>query len=434
MNKFLEKLGWPIIFILSFLPALMWAFEAPIIKRFSNLDIFTTSLGQLTGLVGMTMFALSLLLSARAKFLEKFFSGINQVYLAHHFFGALSFCLLLFHPILLVYSYLATSFQAGVIFLIPSTEYIARTYGTIGLILMIVPLFITFYTKLKYQIWKFTHKFLGLAFIFAFFHTFTIGSDVSRNPTLKYYIFILSVVGFVVYIYRSILNKFLVFKYEYTIKNIQKLGDMSWELEFEPKSEAINYLPGQFVFLKIYNENLSSETHPFSISSANNQNIKIIIKELGDYTKNIGLVKVGDRAEIEGPYGKFNSKNYGKNQIWIAGGVGITPFLSMLRALDTMGKDHVIDLYYSVISESALICKEEIEKIKQNNPNLNVKFWITEKEGYISPKYILENSSNAKNRDILICGPSAMMTALKNGFIKQGFAKEKIITEDFKFY
>ncbi|MCX6721648.1 MAG: ferric reductase-like transmembrane domain-containing protein, partial [Candidatus Staskawiczbacteria bacterium] len=166
-NKFLNNSGWWILSALTFLPILFWIFEIPLSFRFSSLSLTTRNIGDITGLCGMAAFSLVMILSARLKFFEKFFNGINESYTAHHVFGGLALCLLLFHPLFLAYNYLSISFRAAALFLLPSADNWAQNFGTIGLFVMIITLVITFYTKLKYQIWKFTHKFLGLAFIFA---------------------------------------------------------------------------------------------------------------------------------------------------------------------------------------------------------------------------------------------------------------------------
>lgn len=431
-NKILSKSGFWILRITCILPAIFWALQMPISPRFSNLTSATYSLGGIFGLVGMAMFAMTLILSARLKIFEKFFNGMNEVYSAHHNLGAMAFCLLLFHPILLLYSYLVISFSSAFEFLMPSANNIAQNYGTIGLFLMILPLLVTFYIKLKYHVWKIAHKFLGVAFVFGFMHTFLIGSDIAINPFLKYYLFILSVTAIIAHVYRTILGKYLVHKYEYKVKSIVRQHDNIWELKFKPTGEKMNYKAGQFIFLKIQNPNLSKETHPFSISSATGDSLKIAIKELGDYTKKIGSVKVGDKAEMEGPYGTFSFENFGKNQVWVAGGVGITPFLSMLRTLNKINADFNIDLYYSVKDEKKLAFKEEIEKI--SGKNIKFHFWVSSKDGFIDADSINKKTLNLKDRDILICGPSIMMSSLNKQLLQIGIKKSNIHIEDFKFY
>lgn len=433
-NRILSKSGWWILSVLSITPLVLWVFELPLGSRFSNLSSFSRSLGDVAGLCGMAMFSLVIILSARLRFFEKFFKGINESYTAHHFFGGLAFSLLLFHPLLLTYSYLLVSFKSATLFLLPNT-YWAQNFGRLGLFIMIITLVITFYTKLKYQVWKFTHKFLGIAFIFAFLHTFLIGGDLLTNQLLKIYLFVLGITAMVAYFYRTLFADYFVRVFNYTVKDIKKHEDKIWEITCEPKGGEMKFVPGQFSFVRFFNKELTKEIHPFSFSSNNGNPLKITIKELGDYTDKIGNLKIGDKAAFEGPFGAFNFKNYGnKNQVWIAGGIGVTPFLSMLKSLSDEDRDYNIDLYYSVKNEDCLAFKEEIEEISKRYKNLNVNLWVTSKNGFLTADLIKLETSNLENRDILICGPSVMMLALKDQFLQQKIREDQIHIEEFQLY
>ena len=434
-NNILRKSGWYILSILTIMPLILWLFGISLSLRLGSLSLITRSLGDVAGLCGMASFSLVMILSARLKFFEKFFNGINESYTAHHIFGGLAFCLLLFHPLLLAYNYLLISFNAAALFLIPSANNWAQNFGTLGLFIMIVTLVVTFYTKIKYQIWKFTHKFLGIAFILAFLHTFLIGGDVSTNFSLKIYLFILGILAIITYFYRTLFADYLIRVFDYTIKGVKSLPDKIWEIEFESKGRVLNFSPGQFAFIKLYSAGMTKELHPFSFSSASGNPLKIAVKELGDYTNKIGSLKIGDLAKIEGPFGSFNYRNFKNDkQIWIAGGIGITPFLSMARSLTDKDTNYKIDLYYSVKNESCLAFEEELEEISKKYKNINIIFWDTERMGFLNANVIKEDISNIGERDIFICGPSAMMAAMKNQFLIQGVEKNKIHLEEFKLY
>lgn len=430
INKILRKSGWIILILLSILPFGLWFLSSP---RFSSLASILQGIGDITGLCGMTMFSLVIILSARLKFFERFFNGINELYVAHHVFGGLSFCLLLFHPLFLVYNY-ALSINGAILFFLPSDNFV-KNAGILSLLIMIATLFITFYTKIKYQIWKFTHKFLGIAFIFAFIHTFLVQSEIAVNIILRNYLFILGVLAIIAYLYRAIFARLLVKSYKYTVKNIVSLPDKTWEIEFQPSKNEMQFVAGQFVFLTLYNNNLSKESHPFSISSASGHSLKIAIKELGDYTSKLSNIKIGDLAKIEGPFGVFNFKNHSnKKQVWIAGGVGITPFLGMLRSITEEDSDYEIDLYYSVKDEDCLCFKNEIEEIGKKYPNININLWNTKERNFLNAESIKTEVNDLFEKDILICGPPVMMGSLKNQFLKMGIHKNNIYTEEFQLY
>jgi len=434
-NNILENSGLWILGIFSATPLLLWIFTAPLIPQISNLNVLIISMGNVAGLCGFAMFSLVIILSSRLKIFDKLFRGINESYTVHHTLGGLAFCLLLFHPLLLAFGYFSTSFKGMAQFLLPGA-YWSQNFGIIGLSLMIAALVITFYAKLKYQIWKFTHKFMGVAFIFAFLHTFLIGSDVASNQPLKIYLFILGIAAIIAYFYRTLFPNFLVQTYGYAVKNVKAFEDKIWEIEFAPAGgNKISFNAGQFAFIKFYSKALSKELHPFSFSSAPGQPLRIAIKESGDYTNKISGLKAGDFAKFEGPFGVFNFQKYSnKKQIWIAGGVGITPFLSMLRSLPVKDSDYKIDLYYSAKNENCFAFKREIEEISRASKNLNVKFWDTSKEKFISADAICKTTQDFLDRDIFVCGPPVLMQSLKTQFLKFGFFKKNIHIEEFQLY
>ena len=125
-------------------------------------------------------------------------------------------------------------------------------------------------------------------------------------------------------------------KYLYSDKRIKeaRIKKSFFEISMVPEHKPIKYKSGQFVFVRFYNQRLTKESHTFSIASkSNDETLRIVVKKLGDYTSNMEELKVGDKVAVEGPYGRFNYKNYSRDQVWIAGGIGITPFLGMVRDL-----------------------------------------------------------------------------------------------------
>jgi predicted ferric reductase len=431
-NNFLNKLGWPLLIIFAASPVVILFFDDASGLRFSRFSDSSASAGKIAGILGFALFCLAIILSSRAKVLEKFFGGMNFAYFAKHLLGGISFILLLFHPLLMALRYLTFSYGSTALFLLPSGDW-ARNFGQIALFIMMFALITTFYFGFKYQIWKFTHKFLGLAFVFAVFHVFVIQSDVGSNNVLRIYFFGLVSFAIIAFFYRALFNAYLVKKFDYTVKNIREFKDEIWEIEMEPDKEKIRHSAGQFIFINFISNELSNEIHPFSISSAPGQAFKIAVKKLGDWTNKISGLKPGDKAKIEGPFGYFNFRNFkNKNQIWIAGGVGITPFLGMLRDLTNKDFNFKITLYYSVKDENCFAFKEEIIKILENNKNLNIIFWNSKASGFLTAEAIKNQIPNILDFDILICGPGPMMSGLKSQFIKIGNKKNKIHTEEFK--
>jgi predicted ferric reductase len=401
----------------------------PLGFRFSDLGAITTSLGQIFGLVGMVLFSITLILAGRYKFLDKFLKGLDKVYHNHHKLGAIAFILLLFHPLFLVVRYAMMSIHDAGLFFIPFIN-MPITWGIISLILMIIFLGITFYTRLKYQIWKFTHKFMTLAFFFAVFHTLVISSDVSRSNLLRYYILLFALAGLFSISRKVFFDQLPINRYRYKVKNINQLNQDVVEVEMISLNKKMIFAPGQFAFFKFKSGKVSSESHPFSISSSTSENnLKIIVKNLGDYTNLLKKLRVNDGVLVDGPYGNFSYKKIkNKNQIWIAGGIGITPFLSMAKTLES---DYKVDLYYSVKGNKDAIRVGDLQEVARRNPNFRYKLWVTNDNGYIKLEIISKMSGSLNDKEIFLCGPSGFMESLESQFISLGINAKKIHYENF---
>lgn len=434
MQNFYEKLGLRLIIFLSLLPVFFWFIFSSMQIKFGNFSTSIASFGQIFGLAGMSLFSINLFLSGRFKFLEKYFRGLNDIYVIHHKTGAIAFMLILFHPIFLAISKISISFQSASSLLFFFGNWPVN-FGIISILLLIISLFITFYVSFPYQIWKFSHKFLGLAFFFASFHIFLIGSDVENILILRIYMFSLAMMGIIAYSYRVLFYRFFVEKFYYFVENIKKLNEKIIEIIIKPKKEKLNFVSGQFTFLKFKQKGISSETHPFSITSSTEEtNLRFDIKSLGDFTDELKNLSVGAEVEVEGPFGRFSFQNYqNKNQIWVAGGIGITPFLSMARSLkDKNNKDYKIDLYYCLKTKNEAIFLSELEQISKSAPSFKVILWVSDEKGRINAQEIKKLSGDVSEKEIFLCGPFGMVQNIKNQFVEIGISKSFLHSEEFQ--
>jgi len=434
MLRIKNSLGLVAIFILSFVPIIFWIAMRPLILRFASTSATLTSLGQLSGLVGLAMFAVVLILSGKFKFLEDYFGGLNRVYFAHHFFGGLAFVLMLIHPLFLAGKFLLVSTHSAALFLLPSAN-VAVNLGIFSLIFLIVLLVITFFAKLPYERWKVTHKFLGFAFFLAGLHSFLVPSDISRYLPLRLYILLLAVLGIVAYNYHTILGFILVKKFNYFIQNIKQLDSSVVEIELASKDERqLKFQAGQFVNVSFQNKLVGTELHPFSLAgSMLAKNLILVIKNLGNLTSKLGNLKIGDNVKIEGPYGRFFTPN-DKEEVWLAGGIGITPFLSRARTMSDQGAvNKVINLFYCVKTQSEAVFLQEFLKIAELNKNFKVFSFCSDTQGYISVEHLKNTIGELYPKEFFLCGPLVMMNSLKNQLLTSGIAKHNIHSEDFSF-
>lgn len=442
--QFTKKLGWPIIIILSIIPLVLWGAMYALPDRFRDPSRIMTSLGQALGLVGLAMFSLNFVLGARWKWTESLFGGMNRVYIAHHILGGLAFVLLLLHPMALILRYLAQGAGdvAMKLYLWPAgcsvegfigvSQNCAVHYGLFALALMIVTLVVTFFVKLPYHIWKLTHKFLGLAFFLGALHAISISSDVAIDQLLRGYMWFLVAIGLIGILYRTILGFLVVPRLAYIVKEVRRQSPSIIEIVMEPKKKPMKYKPGQFLFIGFPKHHGLEEVHPFSIaSSPDNQTLSIGIKALGDYTKVLLDVQPGDLAYIEGPFGR-TSYSYvpNHNQVWVAGGIGITPFLGMARALKADDPYH-IDLYYSLVDRNETAFVAELQALAVEKPNFRFFPHYAKEAGYLTAEVIKKASGPLGEKNIILCGPPPMMKGLKKQFADMHLDPRTIYSEEF---
>jgi len=425
-------IGLLFLFIIPAITILLWSLSYPLSYRFSNTVSTLISLGQITGLTGVSLFSLTMLLNTRLPVLENIFGGLNKVFPVHHWSGRITFLLLLCHPLLLAGQNLSQSFKDFLLFFIPG-NILAVNYGIFALLLLFILMLFTMYIKLAYHGWKFLHRFMGVPYALAAIHVLTISSDVARNQPLKIYIICLLTIGFGAYLYRTVLGRYLVKRYPYKLSEIKWHSPSLVNLTFTPVKNQLKFTPGQFVFVHFTNSKIGKEQHPFSItSSPQDSRLSVAVKVLGDYTEALKLIKKGDLALIEGPYGKFGqSDDMQRDQIWIAGGIGITPFISITKSLsgNTNRKTH---LYYVVKNHDDAIFSDDLQKIENKLPNFTFTLWYSRIKGRLDAATVNKLSGNLVDKEILISGPVGMIKSMRQQFIDLGISPKQIYSEEFQ--
>ncbi len=418
------------ILLFVFLPLVLFLY-------YKNFQIdFPSGFGEIFGVLSLSLFSGTVILAWRNKFFDRFFDGLDKLYYVHIVSAKSAFLLALLHPIFLLSKY-TTGPSEYIDFLWFPHKIQGSLLGFFSILLLFVIIITSLYFKSKYHIWKMMHKLAGPAFILLYLHAVFIPNSVMKELNLSsLYLHFISLLAIFSYIYQAILRQ-RILPYKFKLKEAVILNRNTFELIFD--RDDFRFKPGQFAFLSLSDKRFV-ESHPFSFSSgADSQHLRFTIKVLGDYTKELYRVIKNNklpknlRGQIEGPYGVFNFKHTKyKKQIWIAGGVGVTPFVSMSEELVKHKKGYDVSMFYSVYHESEAIYKKELQK------NIN-NFYLheTEKNGLLTVKKILDKLK-IENREyaeisVMLCAPPAMIKSLKEDFLKYGFKEENIIYEKFDF-
>ena len=405
---------------------------SPVLLWFASFGF--DSLGQplsyaskLLALAGFSLYGWNVILSSRLPLLVKTYGGLLNFYKWHRITGNLAFIFLIIHPTMVVARYANASLVSAYEFLKPTID-LPKMAGTLTLFILLSGVFLSLFWKLKHEIFIKVHMIMGLFLFLGAYHAlFMSGSDVKESIPLVAYGTLLFLAAGLVVIYRSIFKQSLAPTSLYEVSNVRTNGDLV-RLALQPISKPMHVSPGQFVFIKPIASDLPRQSHPFTVASATgSHNLEFGIKICGDFTAMLPALRLGDKFMVEGPYGEFGQQinNY-RRQVWFAGGIGITPFLSLARAL----KNQKVDLFYSYRSENNLFFENELSELAKLNPNLNITINNSEQNGQLNVEKIMR-AYPEQEIGVWICGPPKMVTSIKQKLKQKGLNSGDIFTEEF---
>jgi len=396
------------------------------------------------GFTGLAIMALQFVISGRIKILNRPF-GTDLVYHFHRQIGIAAFFMVFAHPILLFildgrYLRLLNPITA---------PWRARAAVTSTLLLIVVVMTAEYRQKIKmsYTLWKIWHGILSTVMVaLALVHIFLVGNYVDlpwkKALWIGYSAIFVGMLAYtrIIYPLRLIRRSFLVKETK------EEQGDV-WTITLEPiNHKGFQFAPGQFAWLTAWKTPFSDTEHPFSIASSAERKteIEMSIKNLGSFTKKIRTLKPGDRVYVDGPYGAFNLDHFpnGEQLIFIPGGIGVTPIMSMLRTMADRDDKRPILLFYCNREFETIMFKDEIKDLESK---LKLKTIYTIEK----PPQKWEGESGFLNQDILnrhipeewpvdgtdifLCGPTQMMNAVESELLIIGYAQQRIHSERYTF-
>ena len=381
----------------------------------------------LLAVYGVVFLFMQFLLSSRIKIIEDGF-GLDRMLHYHRIFGRIGLALIILHFVtIILYQWIAT----GTIFV-----GFAAWVGLTALVgFAVTATLATVHKKwnMAYEVWRSVHLINYLLFPVALLHVFS----HARPGSLLHYLWVIVAVGFAAIVFYRLYRIYSIRSNPFEVVEVKQEADDIWSLSFS--GPEIPYKPGQFLMIQLLRGSLLSSPHPFTISSSpTREHISITPKELGDFTSTIKDTKVGDKAYIDAPYGVFSFLNYESSElVFIAGGIGITPFISMLRYMTDKGIDKKVTLFWANRSEKNLCFQDELKKMEKEIPLTSVLImsgqedWSGE-QGRINGKLLQKYLTDLEEKDCFVCGPPPMSKAVIADLESLGVPRHKIHFEVFE--
>jgi len=403
---------------------------------------FARTLGKSFALVGTAILAMQMVLITRWRALTAPF-GLEMVMRFHKSMAVLAVAMLVMHPVLLALA----SGGWGLITGLKQPWFI--WFGKIALLLLLIQGVTSLWQRriVQFQRWRIIHNVAPIILVLGFTHSWIVGDDLELTPMRVLWIALLGT-ALVAYGLHKFVGPAWRRARAWTVKSVRQETHDTWTVDFEPPraQPTPSFAPGQFHFVTLYRggDRYDGEEHHFTISSspAVGPERSSTIKHSGDFTATIGATRPGDRAVIQGPYGRFSYTLCAPDQryLFIAGGIGITPLMGMLRHMRDLGLPIEVLLLYGNRTEDDIVFRAELDQIAAGEaPRLEIVHVLSEptegwtgETGYVDRDLLARSiGGDLSGRSVFLCGPDPMMNALIPVLIDMNVPETRLYTERF---
>ena len=391
-------------------------------------------LGEFFGIEAVLLFSCSLVLATLLRGIERAFGGLDRVAQWHRHTAVAAVILMVVHPVFAgstpVPEASATGLRLGDVALI---GLLALAVWALAPSLRAAKWsrLVRHLARISHERWLTGHRLTGLFVAAAVVHGLLVDPVLKVSVPLKATYLVVGGIGIAAYVYRELFARLVVPVYDYTVADVQRPNEMTADVFLQPAGRPLSFEPGQFIFLAFGGVD-GWQRHPFSVASApTERRLEVSVRAVGDYTRDLhDKLKPGTPAKAAGPFGGFDYRGGGQHQIWIAGGIGITPFMSWIRALDD-SFDRDVAFFYSVARESDALYLDEINAAAAAHPTVHPHIVDSSRDGYLTAEQAANGMTSEADVSVYMCGPPAMMTALSKGFRQLGIPASRIRWEQF---
>jgi predicted ferric reductase len=393
-------------------------------------DPLLYEVGRTSALLAFGLLALQVVLAARFR-LADLALGLDTVMRLHRTVGLLALFLLLAHPALLL---LATHGTIGL-----GWQVALGAGALLVLVVGVLAALLFRFLHVDYNRWRVIHKGMILAVVLAYVHSRGIGKDILSSGGLRAWSTSLLAMAVGIFVWRNVYVPRWG-RRRSRVESVTAEVQGIWTIRFSMEDgRPLGHRPGQFMFLSLLRSGLPTEEHPFTISSSPCQArfFTTTIKESGNYTRTIGLTRAGDRALVEGPFGRFSLVHHDAERfLFISAGVGSTPIVSMLRFLrDTADPRPALFLCVNR-TEADIPFREELDRLPTNMEVVHVlsragASWRGAR-GHLDEATLRDIAgASLTGATVYLCGPTAFMVELRRSLRRLGVRRARIHVERF---
>lgn len=297
---------------------------------------------------------------------------------------------------------------------------------------------------LPYDLWRVTHGVLAAGVIAAGAgHMVTVGY-YSSGALGRALVLVPAGLALTALVHIRLVKPLWALRRPWVVAEVRYEAPKVWTLAVQALNHGgMRFRPGQYAWLTLGNNPFRLEQHPFTIASSSERRdrLEFVIKELGDFTSTMASVSPDTTAYVEGPYGGMDAPEEDGGTVFIAGGVGLTPALSMLRTRRDRKDPRPFHLIYAASSEARLVFRAELERLKEEIP-LTTTYVLeappagwTGESGFLTREMLDRRLPREKRHDwnYRICGPEPMIELAHRLLTELGVPRRRQRSERFNW-
>ncbi len=403
---------------------------------------FWTEFGAAIGYAGLAMMGLQFGLTARFRYVTEPW-GEDVIYHFHRQISLVAVGLVVAHAVIMLAARPDLFALPGSIHDVPWGA-VAAFVALLSLIALVVTALWRAELRIPYEAWHIAHIALAVVAVTGGLLHMVGWAFYLTDPWKRALWIGLTVFWIALLLYVRIVKPLFMLRRPYRVAEVRaERGDTTTLVMAPDDHPGFGFRPGQFGWLTLWSSPFRITGHPFSFSSsaeAPGGRVEMTIRNLGDFTSAIPKVPSGQRVYLDGPYGAFTIGHPADMHVLIAGGVGITPMMSMIRTLADRGDPRPVILLYGSKDWESITFREELEAAKARL-NLTVVHVLSDpppgwtgEQGRITAEVFRRHLPPPyAEHEYFICGPGPMMDAIENALGELHVPMAKYHSERYSF-